>query len=139
MLLARYQVRRLAYQFDCIGTQHFGDFSPSVFDTEVVPRYPSQLPQSIFKGRDTRNRFRVVEGETHQHADAPYPLWLRARSPAATLPSCYQCVTTNLLPDLDFHVTLPRCYAHPIEVTIPRFERAVCDYFTLGDSPRRRF
>jgi hypothetical protein len=73
-------VRRHAYQLDCVGAQHFGIFSPAVFDSEVVSPYPSQLPQSIFEGCHTRQSFRVVGGKAHQHANLPHPLGLlRAR------------------------------------------------------------
>jgi hypothetical protein len=35
--------------------------------------------------------------------------------------------------DVDCHVTLPRGHSHAMG-TIPRFDRAVCGYFTLGFS-----
>src|SRR5262245_19864741 len=48
-------------------------------DAEISILRPSELFKTLQKSRDARLHVRIVLGGTHQHADAPHPLRLRAR------------------------------------------------------------
>src|SRR6516165_180681 len=54
--------------------------APTVVDLHIPADGPAQLLQSLMESREARLTFRIIGGEIHEHADAPYPLGLlRAR------------------------------------------------------------
>ena len=60
---------------------------PAIPDREVTSLDPSELPQTVFERGHARLGLRVVGNQTHQHADPPDALRLRAASGnAATAP-----------------------------------------------------
>src|SRR5262249_29466215 len=52
---------------------------PAILDREVASLDPSQLPQAVFERDHARLCLRVASDKTHQHADPPHLLGLRAR------------------------------------------------------------
>src|SRR5262245_65140895 len=54
--------------------------APAVVDLHIPADGPAQLLQSLMESREACLTFRIIGGEVHEHADAPYPLaLLRAR------------------------------------------------------------
>src|SRR5262249_38311330 len=51
---------------------------PAILDREIASLDPSQLPPAIFERAHARLRLWVAADKTHQHADPPHLLRLRA-------------------------------------------------------------
>src|SRR5262249_20535737 len=54
--------------------------APTIVNPQIAPDHPGRLLQPLVKRCEASQRFGVVRGEVHEHADAPYALaLLRAR------------------------------------------------------------
>jgi len=81
------QVRRHCEQFCRVVAHYVSVPGPAIPDREVTSLDPSELPQTVFERGHARLGLRVVGNQTHQHADPPDALRLRAASGnAATAP-----------------------------------------------------
>ena len=120
---------------------------PAKFDADTASFRPPQFRERTSERRDHRPRNRIALGETHQHADTPYPIWLLrapASGDAAALPSSvmnwrrFHSITSSAVASSVGGTVRPSALAvlRLITSSIPRWGlyREVCGLLTLKDT-----